>query len=151
MRLRSRRKHHKRRITDGEHKEIGCATLNPEQVTRRAEETRLLHLAIDALPEKLRKVVEIKELQDRTAEEAASLLGISVPATKARLFRAKGLLKCLVSSKWSQRHELRRKIMPSQCAACYRRNLHSQVSLDMQRPPRRKGQPTGCRVRHNFE
>jgi RNA polymerase sigma-70 factor (ECF subfamily) len=109
LRIRSRRKHHERRVeaevSDEEHKEIGCATLNPEQAVTRDEEKRLLHLAIDALPEKLRRVVEIKELQDRTTEEAASLLGISVTATKARLFRAKGLLKRRVSSKWWQCHQ----------------------------------------------
>ena len=43
---------------------------------------RIERKAIYALPEKLRRVVEIKELQDRTIEEAASLLGISAMATK---------------------------------------------------------------------
>jgi RNA polymerase sigma-70 factor (ECF subfamily) len=103
MRLRSRRKHQDRRVelevSAEEHKEIRCAPLNPEQAVREGEEKRLLHLSIYALPEKLRRVVEIKELQDRTIEEAASLLGISAMATKMRLLRAKGLLKRLVSSK----------------------------------------------------
>jgi RNA polymerase sigma-70 factor, ECF subfamily len=118
MRIRSRRKHYTRRldteVADEEYKEIGRARLNPEQAAARDEEDRLLHLAVDALPEKLRVVVEIKELQDRTAQEAASLLGISVTATKARLFRAKGLLKRRVlkaTSALSASDELRRKIM----------------------------------------
>lgn len=107
MRLRSRRKHRERRVEgevrDEEYKEIGCATLNPEQAVTRDEEKRLLCLAIDELPEKLRRVVEIKELQDRTLRDTASLLGISVPNAKARLFRAKGLLKRRLSSKLGQR------------------------------------------------
>ena len=95
IRLRNRRKHHERHVevSPKEHNEFSCAELNPEQAVGGDEEKRLLHLAIDALPETLRKVIEIKELQDRTTEETASLLGISVMATKARLFRAKGLLK----------------------------------------------------------
>jgi len=97
MRLRSRRKHYERRVdkavTHEEYEEIRCVRLNPEQVASRDEEEKRLHFAIDALPEKLRSVLEIKELQERTMEETASLLGISVTAAKARLFRAKGLLK----------------------------------------------------------
>jgi RNA polymerase sigma-70 factor (ECF subfamily) len=102
MRLRRRRKHQETHVevevSAKEPKEMGGTQRNPEQAVREDEEKRLLHLAIDALPEKLRRVVEIKELQDRTTEEAASLLGISVMATKTRLFRAKALLKRLVTS-----------------------------------------------------
>lgn len=124
MRLRSRRKHHERRVEgevrDEEYKEIGCATLNPEQAVTRDEEKRLLCLAIDALPEKLRRVVEIKELQDRTLRDTASLLGISVPNTKARLFRAKGLLKRRLSSKLGQRQIPRRVSMVGHAASICR-------------------------------
>lgn len=109
MRLRSRRKYYERRVnaqvTDEQYKEIGCATPNPEQTAIRDEEKRLLHLAIDVLPEPLRMVVEIKEIQDRSLEETASLLGISVTAAKARLFRAKGLLKRRLCSKWGPRYQ----------------------------------------------
>ena len=112
MRLRSRRKHYERRVdadvTEEEYKEIGCAALNPEQATTRDEEKRLLHLAIAALPETLRTVVEIKELQERSMKEAASLLGISLTAAKSRLFRAKGLLKRRLSSEWVRAISVRR-------------------------------------------
>jgi|SRR5271168_4724336 len=96
MRLRGRRRYYETYL-DSEiaeaYRGVGRATLNPEQITTRSMEDRQLHLAIASLPEKLRVVVEIKELQDRTVREVALLLGISETATKARLRRAKGFLK----------------------------------------------------------
>lgn len=119
MRLRSRRKHYERHldeeVTDKEHREIRCARLNPEQAATRDEEEKLLHLAIDALPEALKIVVKIKEVQDRTMEETASLLGISVTAAKARLFRAKGLLKLRLSSKGGPRYQRTTDRRPRSC------------------------------------
>lgn len=106
MKLRSRRKYYGSRTeaerTSEEYEEIECATLNPEETAVRDEESRMLHVAIGSLPKTLRIVVEIKDLQDRSMKEAASLLGISVPAAKARLFRARGLLAGRLSSRWGR-------------------------------------------------
>jgi len=109
MRLRVRRRYHQAcfdsEITEEVYGSIGRMTLNPEQIITRSVEERQLHLAIASLPEKLRIVVEIKELQDRTVREVASLLGISATATKARLRRAKGLLKRRLSLRLSLCHQ----------------------------------------------
>lgn len=109
MRLRSRRKQNERHIdadvTGEKHKEIECEALNPEQRAARHEENRHLHRAIDALPETLRVAVEIKELQDRSMEETAVLLGISVTAAKSRLSRARGMLRRRLSVKWNRRYD----------------------------------------------
>jgi RNA polymerase sigma factor (sigma-70 family) len=106
MKLRSRRRHYERRVDSQIMEQVSTRlaspTLNPEQVVMRDVEQRQLKLAIAALPAKLRSVIEIKELQGRSAPEAASLLKISVPATKARMFRAKGLLKRSLSSKFQR-------------------------------------------------
>lgn len=103
MKLRSRRKYYGSRMeadhTGEEYEEIECATLNPEEAAVRDEESRMLHVTIGSLPETLRIVVEMKDLRDRSIKETASLLGISVAAAKARLFRARGLLAGRLSSK----------------------------------------------------
>lgn len=104
MRLRGRRRHHEKcvdsEIVEKVYAGAGSAAPNPEQIVTRDSEESRLHLAIATLPQKLRVAVEIKELQDRTVQETASMLGLSVPAIKARLFRAKGLLKRRLSPKW---------------------------------------------------
>lgn len=106
MRLRIRQKHYKKRVEaeiDEGCDKTACPTLSPEQAVGRDEQERQLLSAIASLPEKYRTVIEIKELQDRTFQETASLLGIPVPTTKARVFRAKGLLKRRLASMWRLR------------------------------------------------
>jgi len=97
MKLRRRRTHLEQDLDPdvlGE-KYLGLAgrTLHPEESVLRKEEEQLLRAAIGALPEKLRQVVELKELRELTLKETTSALGISVTAMKARLFRAKSELK----------------------------------------------------------
>jgi len=41
----------------------------------------------------IRKVVEIRELQEHSMKETARMLGISVAATKGRLFHARAALR----------------------------------------------------------
>jgi RNA polymerase sigma-70 factor (ECF subfamily) len=106
MKLRSRRKYHRSRMdaecTGEEYEEIKCAALNPEEAAARDEESRLLRAAVGSLPKTLRIVVEIRDLQDRSIKETASLLGISVGAAKARLLRARGLLGGRLSVRWGR-------------------------------------------------
>lgn len=97
MRLRSRRMHLERclgpGILDEKYFEIAGSTPHPEEIAVRREEERLLKATIDVLPKKLREVVELKELRELKLEDVASALGTSRSATKANLFRAKGILK----------------------------------------------------------
>ena len=65
----------------------------PEALLAEKDEQRLLHEAIRSLPRKLRVVVELKQFQERSIEETASVLSITCPAAKARFFRAKEMLK----------------------------------------------------------
>jgi RNA polymerase sigma-70 factor (ECF subfamily) len=54
------------------------------------EETQhCLQHAFEGLPDHYRKVYKLREIEGRTAEETAKLLGISVPNVKARLHRAR--------------------------------------------------------------
>lgn len=97
MRLRSRQTHLERYPDPGilgdKYLETAGVTPHPEGIVLRQEQEQLLKAAIDTLPKKLREVIELKELRELTLEEVASALGASVSATKARLHRAKGVLK----------------------------------------------------------
>jgi RNA polymerase sigma-70 factor, ECF subfamily len=66
---------------------------SPEQRLLQCEQKRILHHAIDRLRPRIRAVIEIGQLQDRTMKETARLLDISVAAAKGRLFQARAALR----------------------------------------------------------
>ena len=61
----------------------------PEEVLEEKEGRTLLQNSIARLPEKYRTVLVLRDLEDRSVKETAVILGISVPAVKARLHRAR--------------------------------------------------------------
>ena len=61
----------------------------PEEVLEEKEGRTLLQNSIAKLPEKYRTVLVLRDLEDRSVKETAVILGISVPAVKARLHRAR--------------------------------------------------------------
>jgi len=75
--------------TEGFIYEIPDRAPNPERHYAQRQEVRILRKAIDGLRPTLRKAVEIQQLQERSMRETADVMGISVAATKARLFHAK--------------------------------------------------------------
>ena len=83
-------------ITDGEtwqHWEIADETKNIEELYASHERVEHLRRAIRRLQPTLRNVVEIHQSNDRSIKEIAELAGISVAATKARLLRARKILR----------------------------------------------------------
>lgn len=54
--------------------------------------------ALAAMPQSLRVVLELRDLQDFTAEETAEKLHLSVAAVKSRLHRARALLRQLLDT-----------------------------------------------------
>ena len=58
-----------------------------------AELGRAIQQATDRLPEGYREVFLLKDVEGLSYEEIASLLGISVPAVKSRLHRARLALR----------------------------------------------------------
>jgi len=65
----------------------------PEDLFLQHERERKLHHAVSRLSPNLRGVMEVCESSDASMKEIASGLGISVPATKSRLLRAKAALR----------------------------------------------------------
>lgn len=65
----------------------------PERLYMRLETTRLLKCAIRRLPPTLREVVQLRGSHDGPTREIADILGISLPAAKARLHRAEIMMR----------------------------------------------------------
>jgi len=73
---------------------------SPHQVLVRFELTQAVHKAVGRLPEKYRQVLILRDLEELSGPETAQRLQLSIPAVKARLFRARlMLLVALQSSK----------------------------------------------------
>jgi len=69
---------------------------NPESRLARKEREDLLRDAIIRLPLLLREVVELRQARGYSTREIAQALGISVPAVKSRLSRARVTLRTLL-------------------------------------------------------
>jgi len=66
---------------------------NPEKRYAQRERENILRGAIGTLRPAIRKVIELQQLQEHSMKETAAIIGISVPAAKARLFHAKVALR----------------------------------------------------------
>jgi len=62
---------------------------NPEQDFARTEMHEILSSVIEQLDPNLRVVFVLRDVEQLSTQETADILGISVPATKARLLRAR--------------------------------------------------------------
>jgi RNA polymerase sigma-70 factor (ECF subfamily) len=62
---------------------------NPEQELLEREMQFQIHQAVRCLPPSLRTVLDVHRLQDRPLRELASMTGLTVAATKSRLYRAR--------------------------------------------------------------
>jgi RNA polymerase sigma-70 factor, ECF subfamily len=91
------RKRHLRDVSFDESAETGQAShldvvdqgLNPEQLYALEERQRILSTALNELTPGMRKAIELRELDERSSEEAARIMGISVSAIKARVFHGR--------------------------------------------------------------
>lgn len=62
---------------------------NPEQLYAQKEQQRILSEAMNELTPGMRKAIELRELDERSTEETARIMGISVSAVKARVFHGR--------------------------------------------------------------
>ncbi len=68
-------------------------TYNPELDLASRQKFLSIEAAINSLPPKYREVIIFRHKQDKPYEEIAEILGIPVGTVKARIFRARELLK----------------------------------------------------------
>jgi len=67
--------------------------MHPDEATLHAELERAVDAAIGALPEKQRLAVILRRYEELPYEQIGEVLGLSLPAVKSLLFRARGQLK----------------------------------------------------------
>ena len=74
-------------------REIAVWEDNPEQRYSRDEMQAILNEAVDSLKPDFRTVFTLRDIEELSTEETAEALGISVPAVKSRLLRARLALR----------------------------------------------------------
>jgi RNA polymerase sigma-70 factor (ECF subfamily) len=84
---------------------VGESTLSfgvedPEVAAHRDEVRKLLERAVDALPESLRTVFVLRDVQELSVAETADCLGISEENVRVRLHRAHAELKRLITAQF---------------------------------------------------
>jgi RNA polymerase sigma-70 factor, ECF subfamily len=89
---------------DGAIPDIVEPSRGPEERCIRSEREMLLRRAVQRLPASLRTVVEVHHSQALSMREIATTIGISVPAVKSRLARARNELCKRLSSSHREKH-----------------------------------------------
>jgi RNA polymerase sigma-70 factor (ECF subfamily) len=67
--------------------------LNPEQLYVQEERQRILSTAMNELTPGTRKVIQLRDLDQRSSEETALIMGMSVSAVKTRVFHGRRQLR----------------------------------------------------------
>jgi RNA polymerase sigma factor (sigma-70 family) len=75
------------------HWQISGHATDPEKYYAGCERSRHLKRAIGQLPAPLRSVIELGQMKGHSTKEIADHMGISIPATKSRLARARAALR----------------------------------------------------------
>ena len=70
-----------------------CSDSRPDKLIEQTELRQIIDEAISSLPEKQRLAVVLRRYEKMPYEEIAETLGISVPAVKSQLFRARTALR----------------------------------------------------------
>ena len=76
--------------------EVEDKSLNPEQLYTQKECHWMLYRAVKGLPAVTRRAIELRELDERSTEETAHMMGISVSSAKARIFHGRRKLRRLL-------------------------------------------------------
>ena len=85
-------------LEDGHHEERFKSWDEPvDKLLERAENRALVRQQIDALPESYRTVLVLRDIEGLDTEETATVLGLSVNATKIRLHRARQALRTMLA------------------------------------------------------
>jgi RNA polymerase sigma-70 factor (ECF subfamily) len=72
---------------------------DPEESCWRRERTQLLTAAINRLRPKVRRTILLRDIEERSAEETAQILGTSIGAVKARVFQGRRKLRRTVNAR----------------------------------------------------
>ncbi len=79
---------------DGEvSRDVADEIYSPEQFTISGESTSIILESVESLPNKYQLVINMRHKEDRSYEEISELLKIPIGTVKARIFRAREILK----------------------------------------------------------
>src|SRR5580700_1350971 len=84
-------------------REIAVWEDNPEQRYSHEEMQQILNAAVDELKPDFRTVFALRDIEELSTEETAEALGISVPAVKSRLLRARLALREKLTRKFKRK------------------------------------------------
>jgi RNA polymerase sigma-70 factor, ECF subfamily len=70
----------------------------PEESCRLRERNEILSHAINRLGPKIRRAILLRDIEERSAEETARILGTTISAVKARVFQGRRKLRAAVNS-----------------------------------------------------
>jgi RNA polymerase sigma-70 factor (ECF subfamily) len=73
--------------------EIPDSGQSPEDNYSQRERQRILSAALNELPHRTRRAIQLRELDERSTKETARIMGISVGAVKARVFHGRRKLR----------------------------------------------------------
>ena len=68
-------------------------SLNPEELCWQRERTEILAEAINRLGPKVRRTILLRDVEERSVQETAQILGTSISAVKARVFHGRRKLR----------------------------------------------------------
>ncbi len=71
---------------------------NPEESCWQRERTDLLTKAIDRLGSKIRTTILLRDIEEKSVEETAEILGTSIAAVKGRVFQGRRKLRSTVNA-----------------------------------------------------
>jgi len=86
-------------------REIAVWDDNPEQQYSREEFHEILDKAVEILKPDFRIVFTLRDIEELTTEETAETLGISIPAVKSRLLRARLALREKLTRQFRRKEE----------------------------------------------
>jgi RNA polymerase sigma-70 factor (ECF subfamily) len=94
--------------------EIADSSPDPEAIYSQREWAEVLSSAVNELPAGMRRAIQLHELDERSSEETARIMGISVSALKGRMFhgrrKLRERLKHLVEPTWRRTRKTSRTI-----------------------------------------
>ena len=94
--------------------EIPDSAPDPEANYSQREWRRMLSFALNELPHRTRRAIQLRDLDERSTEETARIMGISVEAVKGRIFQGRKKLRKrlehFVGSAWTFGRETSRAI-----------------------------------------
>jgi RNA polymerase sigma-70 factor (ECF subfamily) len=89
-------------------REVADWTPNPEQQYSQAELKDILQRTIQGLPSSFRTVFVLRDVEGLSTEETAEALGLSIPAVKSRLLRARLQLRERLNKYFKKRKDVKK-------------------------------------------